>query len=418
MSTTTPADRTLSPARSVPARAAPARLRPLDILILSAWCGLAGGLLEVGARVVGKTYFSLQPAVPDEPALRLAGPAVQPAALRGAGLRSWRWRRSSGRGSADGSGPGSSSSWRSCRCSIVLGPRIYQIAWVDPRAGGGRCAWPRSWSGTRPGCAAGCCSTFPGLLGVVLLLAGWRVGGQWLAERREAGRPLPARRSAERAPDHAGHRAGRPSEPLRLRPADVPGARAAGPVGHPLRRGAGGGPLDPPLAREPVHRPMAPRAERRLDDPARRHVPDPGRIPRARGAMRRRDSSPIPSSAPTTPAWTAASPITRITSSNTSLPFRTAWLVDHAVRARGRRRPVRRAASSMSAPSGPSTSPGSRPTSLAVADGRMPASINLRLPRLVVAAAPARAPVLRLPQLFRRPRPLRAARRGAGTASG
>ncbi len=31
------------------------RLGPLDVLVLSAWCGLAGGLLEVGTRVVCKS---------------------------------------------------------------------------------------------------------------------------------------------------------------------------------------------------------------------------------------------------------------------------------------------------------------------------------------------------------------------------
>ena len=30
------------------------RLGPLDVLVLSAWCGLAGGLLEAGTRVVCK----------------------------------------------------------------------------------------------------------------------------------------------------------------------------------------------------------------------------------------------------------------------------------------------------------------------------------------------------------------------------
>ena len=30
------------------------RLSPLDVLVVSAWCGLAGGLLEVGTRVAYK----------------------------------------------------------------------------------------------------------------------------------------------------------------------------------------------------------------------------------------------------------------------------------------------------------------------------------------------------------------------------
>ena len=46
MSTTTPADRRVS-TKTVQATSVRSRLRPLDLLILSAWCGLAGGLLEV-----------------------------------------------------------------------------------------------------------------------------------------------------------------------------------------------------------------------------------------------------------------------------------------------------------------------------------------------------------------------------------
>ena len=34
----------------------PGRLGPLDVLVLSAWCGLAGGLLEVGTSVVCKIF--------------------------------------------------------------------------------------------------------------------------------------------------------------------------------------------------------------------------------------------------------------------------------------------------------------------------------------------------------------------------
>ena len=48
MATIIPADRITS----APAPAAPRRLAPLDVLIFSAWCGLASGLLEVGTGVL------------------------------------------------------------------------------------------------------------------------------------------------------------------------------------------------------------------------------------------------------------------------------------------------------------------------------------------------------------------------------
>ena len=43
--------------RLVPPRRRAPRLGPIDLLIFSAWCGLASGLIEVGARTVAKTLF-------------------------------------------------------------------------------------------------------------------------------------------------------------------------------------------------------------------------------------------------------------------------------------------------------------------------------------------------------------------------
>ena len=48
------------------------RLASLDVLVLSLWCGLAAGLLEVGARILCR-YTGLYPALHHEPAFRLAG---------------------------------------------------------------------------------------------------------------------------------------------------------------------------------------------------------------------------------------------------------------------------------------------------------------------------------------------------------
>ena len=155
MSATIPADRRLSATASAPVRAIEPRLRPLDILVLSAWCGLAGGLLEVGARIVGKSLLLPNRLVPDEPALRLAGPAVESAALLRGGL-----------------GPGSGGEALAAVRPMVRAsahrlpgdparahrpePADLSHGLGDPRAGERRCAWPRSWSDTRPGCAGGC----------------------------------------------------------------------------------------------------------------------------------------------------------------------------------------------------------------------------------------------------------------------
>ena len=101
----------------------------------------------------------------------------------------------------------------------------------------------------------------------VLVLFGWDVGGEWLAERREASRPLPAgdppnvlliTLDTVRADHLSLYGYGRPTSP---------GARKAGQVGHSLRRGTRNGTLDRPLAREHLHRPMAPELGVNWDTP-------------------------------------------------------------------------------------------------------------------------------------------------------
>jgi hypothetical protein len=52
MNRATPVDRTTSSPRAARTPKSLSQLCALDILVLSAWCGLAGGLLEVGTRVL------------------------------------------------------------------------------------------------------------------------------------------------------------------------------------------------------------------------------------------------------------------------------------------------------------------------------------------------------------------------------
>ena len=116
-------------------------------------------------------------------------------------------------------------------------------------------------------------------MGVVLVLAGSVFAGDWVKEWREARRPLPPADSpnvllivldtvrADHLSLYGYHRA------------TTPKLERVGEAGHPLRRGARDRALDPRLAREPVHRPLAPRARRAMDDAAAREVPDAGRVP-------------------------------------------------------------------------------------------------------------------------------------------
>ena len=59
---------------------------PVDLLVLSVWCGLAAGELEVIARVVHRALSSTKQLYLMTPALRLVGPADQ----SGAVPRAWR----------------------------------------------------------------------------------------------------------------------------------------------------------------------------------------------------------------------------------------------------------------------------------------------------------------------------------------
>src|SRR5262249_48372560 len=73
---------------------------------------------------------------------------------------------------------------------IIAGQRIYPLAWLIFSMGIGSCLVPaleRHPGGSRRWMIA----RFAGLVGVVLTLAGWVFGGDWLKQWREAGRPVP-----------------------------------------------------------------------------------------------------------------------------------------------------------------------------------------------------------------------------------
>ena len=166
-----------------------ARLRPLDILMLSAWCGLAGGLLEVGARIVGTTYFS------SDRLYRMSRHFVWLAPLSNLllflvmgvilALAAKRWPRF-GRWL----GPRLIGFLAILPVFILLCPRIYPAAWAIFSLGAALCLvsfLEQHATGLRRRLLL----SFPGLLGLALVLAGWVGGGEWLADWREASRPLP-----------------------------------------------------------------------------------------------------------------------------------------------------------------------------------------------------------------------------------
>jgi arylsulfatase A-like enzyme len=188
MSKTTREDRKVSSPVSSP-RAAPSRFSAQDVLILAIWCGLAAGLLEVATRIscrfinptnrvyqVSRHFVWLAPL---SYLLFFFGMGL----LMAAATRLWRRR----------------GSWLSPRLIlasallpslIVAGPGIYYEAWFILALGIASRLVPllerdstrvRRWL----------VWTFPGLLGLVVVMAGSVFARDWVKERREASRPLP-----------------------------------------------------------------------------------------------------------------------------------------------------------------------------------------------------------------------------------
>ena len=189
MSATTPADRCLSGSLLARPRANEPRLQPLDILILSAWCGLAGGLLEVWARIVGTTYLSsihfyllsrhflwLAP-LSNLLFVSLLGLLLAFAARRWP--RFGRWF-----------GPRVIAFLSILPVVSLLGPRIYPAAWAVFALGAALCL-ASFLEQHEPVLRRRMLVSFPGLLCIALILAGSVCWSEWLARRNESSRPLP-----------------------------------------------------------------------------------------------------------------------------------------------------------------------------------------------------------------------------------
>jgi arylsulfatase A-like enzyme len=184
----TPADRKATspgPAPSV----APPRIGPRDVLILAAWCGLAAGLLEVGARILCRSINPTKRLYQMSRHFIWLAPLTYLLLFLAMGLFLAAVTRLFPRRGG----------WLSRRlivaCALapalmVAGPRIYLEAWMLLALGIASRVVPRLERhaiGTRRWMLR----SFPGLLGLVLVLAGSLFAGDWIKERREAGRPLP-----------------------------------------------------------------------------------------------------------------------------------------------------------------------------------------------------------------------------------
>ena len=189
MSMTAALTRVRSSSESARSPAGVRRLGPLDVLLLSVWCGLAGGLLEVAVTICVRNLF---------PSIRgyfmsrhfvwltpLSNLMLFSATGVGLAVVTWAWPR---RGAW--LGPRLISFLAVLPVLMVTSPRVYPIAWMILAAGFASCmaaTLERHTTRLRWRLLV----SFPCLAVLVLILAGWALGGDWLREQRESGRPLP-----------------------------------------------------------------------------------------------------------------------------------------------------------------------------------------------------------------------------------
>ena len=163
------------------------KLGPLDVLLLAAWCGLAGGWLEVGIRVffkhvTGLMYQLSRHFVWVVPLSNLLMFFVAGLFLAAA---TKLWPRPAG--------------WFSPRLICAVGlmpafmiamPQIYPWAWFFVGLGIAMHVVP--WLERPLNCwRRWLALSFPGLLALVSVVSGLVFGGDWLKERQEAARPMP-----------------------------------------------------------------------------------------------------------------------------------------------------------------------------------------------------------------------------------
>jgi arylsulfatase A-like enzyme len=167
----------------------PPRLTSLEVLLLTAWCGLAGGLLEVGARVLCRALNPSQRLYLLSRHFIWLGPLSNLLLFMGIGLllalATRFWPRAVGR-----------LGLRIIFCLTILpalvaaSREIYPEAWFVLALGIAVQTVPlieRHWSGF----GRKLWLSFPVMLGVVLVLASFLFLGDRLKQRREAGRPMP-----------------------------------------------------------------------------------------------------------------------------------------------------------------------------------------------------------------------------------
>jgi len=168
-------------------------IRPAQALALSIWCGLAAGLLEVAARVwcraidpTDRLYWMSRHFVWLTP---LANMLVFSCAGLSWAIITRLWPRLGGR-----LGPRIFCALVILPLLMVAVPQIFTEAWFIVALGTACQVVP--WLERRPTKVRRLLLwSFPGLAGLVVILAGSVFGGDWLKQRRENGRALPSEAS-------------------------------------------------------------------------------------------------------------------------------------------------------------------------------------------------------------------------------
>ncbi|MGO9470312.1 MAG: sulfatase-like hydrolase/transferase [Isosphaeraceae bacterium] len=165
------------------------RIKAFDLFLLSAWCGLASGLLEVGARVICRAIDPTQRLYMVSRHFLWLGPLSSLLFFLGIGLVLSVAVKVSPR-AAGWLGPRVICALGIMPALLAAGPRIYPEAWALFGFGMGVQLVPileRRHSALRRKLVW----TFPVMLGLVVLLATYVFLGDRLEQWREAGRPLP-----------------------------------------------------------------------------------------------------------------------------------------------------------------------------------------------------------------------------------
>jgi arylsulfatase A-like enzyme len=189
VSVTSPPNHTLLSPEAARASAVRHRIRAVELLLLSAWCGLASGLLEVGARVICRAIDPTQRLYmvsrhflwlgPTSSLLFFLGVGVVLAAAATLLPRALGWI-----------GPR-----LICACAVLpvlmaLGPRVYPEAWALVGLGiAVQCVpiFERRITNLRRKLLW----SFPFMVGSVILLVSYVFVGDRLKQVRESSRPLP-----------------------------------------------------------------------------------------------------------------------------------------------------------------------------------------------------------------------------------